>query len=344
MQCMALKMLTAFTLRYGACVGVLLRRDAEGGSRGSSPPLRTPGARSADAPAGAGAFFRCGPSFYSWSPYRPVTQDTAGASLVQLFAPIPALSCNSAQAGIECMGRRSSFLRSMAFYFRQSYHLLYACPWRNMFSWVTAAAATEAFTMQWLMRLLGTDAGRHVMHAHLPNRSEDGAPGSGLCEQTSFFLLAVCIRCAQGPRQTLCYRTEALLPLFAARNLCMLHSLLVVGLCEHMRTSLYKSETEGQRALQMCATCKYVGVKNRHTITHTLSCIGRHVRRVTDVCDWGGRSAEGRRRIVAEIVRVLMGEGGPDVESFGSPPAAPSASTPFLQRPGAAPPAKARDH
>lgn len=51
--------------------------------------------------------------------------------------------------------------------------------------------------MRWLTRLLGIDAGRHVMHAHLPNRSEDGAPGAGLCEQTSFFLLAVCIRCAQ---------------------------------------------------------------------------------------------------------------------------------------------------
>jgi len=60
-QCMALKMLTAFTLRYGACTGVLLRRDAEGGSRGCSPTPRTPGARGgAEPPAGAGALIRCG--------------------------------------------------------------------------------------------------------------------------------------------------------------------------------------------------------------------------------------------------------------------------------------------
>jgi len=55
------------------------------------------------------------------------------------------------------------------------------------------------------------------------------------------------------------------------------------------------------------------------------------------------RSAEGRRRIVAEIVRVLKGEhgpGGPAPRAAGAPPA--SSGAPFLPRPGAAPPAKAR--
>jgi len=55
------------------------------------------------------------------------------------------------------------------------------------------------------------------------------------------------------------------------------------------------------------------------------------------------RSAEGRRRIVAEIVRVLKGErgpGGPAPRASGAPPA--SSGAPFLPRPGAAPPAKAR--
>ncbi|BDA45426.1 probable E3 ubiquitin-protein ligase HUWE1 [Coccomyxa sp. Obi] len=50
-QCIALKMLTDFTLMYNACVGVLLKRDAEGTrGRGSSPPS-TPAAPKADSPA-----------------------------------------------------------------------------------------------------------------------------------------------------------------------------------------------------------------------------------------------------------------------------------------------------
>ena len=49
MQCMVLKMLTDFTLMYNACVGVILKRDAEGlGARGSSPPV-TPSAKAAGA-------------------------------------------------------------------------------------------------------------------------------------------------------------------------------------------------------------------------------------------------------------------------------------------------------
>ena len=49
-QCIALKMLTEFTLMYNACVGVLLKRDAEGTrGRGSSPPS-TPAAPKADSP------------------------------------------------------------------------------------------------------------------------------------------------------------------------------------------------------------------------------------------------------------------------------------------------------
>lgn len=39
-QSMALKMLSEFTLMYSPCVGVLLKRDAEGPrGRGSSPPV-----------------------------------------------------------------------------------------------------------------------------------------------------------------------------------------------------------------------------------------------------------------------------------------------------------------
>jgi hypothetical protein len=49
-QCIALKMLTEFTLMYNACVGVLLKRDVEGTrGRGSSPPS-TPAAPKADSP------------------------------------------------------------------------------------------------------------------------------------------------------------------------------------------------------------------------------------------------------------------------------------------------------
>ncbi|CAL8470976.1 g10518 [Coccomyxa elongata] len=50
-QCIALKMLTDFTLMYNACVGVLLKRDAEGTrGRGSSPPS-TPAYPKTDSPA-----------------------------------------------------------------------------------------------------------------------------------------------------------------------------------------------------------------------------------------------------------------------------------------------------
>ncbi|KAK9821448.1 hypothetical protein WJX81_000342 [Elliptochloris bilobata] len=54
------------------------------------------------------------------------------------------------------------------------------------------------------------------------------------------------------------------------------------------------------------------------------------------------RSAEGRRRIVAEIVRTLGGDGSGACPALGSrePAAPPAASVPFLPRPGAAPPAK----
>ena len=46
MQCMVLKMLTDFTLMYNACVGVILKRDAEGlGPKGGSPPV-TPSVKS----------------------------------------------------------------------------------------------------------------------------------------------------------------------------------------------------------------------------------------------------------------------------------------------------------
>ena len=49
MQTMVLKMLTDFTLMYNACVGVILKRDAEGmGTKGGSPPV-TPSAKSAGA-------------------------------------------------------------------------------------------------------------------------------------------------------------------------------------------------------------------------------------------------------------------------------------------------------
>ena len=49
MQCMVLKMLTDFTLMYNACVGVILKRDAEGlGARGGSPPV-TPSAKAGGA-------------------------------------------------------------------------------------------------------------------------------------------------------------------------------------------------------------------------------------------------------------------------------------------------------
>ena len=45
-QCMVLKMLTDFTLMYNACVGVILKRDAEGlGPKGGSPPV-TPSVKS----------------------------------------------------------------------------------------------------------------------------------------------------------------------------------------------------------------------------------------------------------------------------------------------------------
>ena len=48
-QCMVLKMLTDFTLMYNACVGVILKRDAEGlGARGGSPPV-TPSAKAGGA-------------------------------------------------------------------------------------------------------------------------------------------------------------------------------------------------------------------------------------------------------------------------------------------------------
>lgn len=55
-QCIALKMLTDFTLMYNSCVGVLLKRDSDGTrGRGSSPPA-TPAAKS-DSPV-QGLLFR----------------------------------------------------------------------------------------------------------------------------------------------------------------------------------------------------------------------------------------------------------------------------------------------
>ena len=51
-QCIALKMLTDFTLMYTSCIGVISRRDAEVATRGASPTAR--GVRpDGDKPAGA---------------------------------------------------------------------------------------------------------------------------------------------------------------------------------------------------------------------------------------------------------------------------------------------------
>ena len=59
LQCIALKMLTDFTLMYTATVGVILRRDAESLSyKGGSPRARTPAARR-DSSKQTGALFRC---------------------------------------------------------------------------------------------------------------------------------------------------------------------------------------------------------------------------------------------------------------------------------------------
>ena len=42
MQCIALKMLTDFTLMYTSAVGLVLRRDADAATRGGSPRSKTP--------------------------------------------------------------------------------------------------------------------------------------------------------------------------------------------------------------------------------------------------------------------------------------------------------------
>lgn len=55
MQCVALKMLTDFTLMYGACVGVLLRRDMDLPSRSSGI---TPSKASLEVKASPGLLFR----------------------------------------------------------------------------------------------------------------------------------------------------------------------------------------------------------------------------------------------------------------------------------------------
>lgn len=52
-QCLAMKMLTDFTLMYSSCVGVLLKRDGEIAAKESG--LKTPAKGSQ---AGAGALFK----------------------------------------------------------------------------------------------------------------------------------------------------------------------------------------------------------------------------------------------------------------------------------------------
>ena len=52
-QCLAMKMLTDFTLMYSSCVGVLLKRDGDIAAKESG--MKTPGKGSQ---AGAGALFK----------------------------------------------------------------------------------------------------------------------------------------------------------------------------------------------------------------------------------------------------------------------------------------------
>jgi hypothetical protein len=54
-QCIALKMLTDFTLMYTSAVGLILRRDAETPARGGSPRGKTP---RKDAPKHTGVLLR----------------------------------------------------------------------------------------------------------------------------------------------------------------------------------------------------------------------------------------------------------------------------------------------
>lgn len=55
MQCIAMKMLTDFTLMYTSTVGVVLRRDAEPWHKAGSPRAKTP---RKDAAKHTGALFR----------------------------------------------------------------------------------------------------------------------------------------------------------------------------------------------------------------------------------------------------------------------------------------------
>lgn len=59
-QCIALKMLTDFTLMYTSAVGLILRRDAEAPTRGGSPRGKTP---RKDAPRQTGVLLRYLPFF-----------------------------------------------------------------------------------------------------------------------------------------------------------------------------------------------------------------------------------------------------------------------------------------
>ena len=54
-QCIALKMLTDFTLMYTSAVGLVLRRDADAATRGGSPRSKTP---RKDAPRQTGVLLR----------------------------------------------------------------------------------------------------------------------------------------------------------------------------------------------------------------------------------------------------------------------------------------------
>jgi len=214
-QCMALKMLTAFTLRYGACTGVLLRRDAEGGSRGCSPTPRTPGARGgAEPPAGAGALFRCGRCARSRNCERllivhdAIVAELSGgracrAPAVARHSPHPAKAQSRASCGV-C--RRAVGCCLPAWWHQQSRACLLITgrpPARASQAGAGLCGAPAAArrprppaARRPEAAVLG--ARRHIMHAHLPGRGDDAASSAarpGLCEQTAFLLLAICIRC-----------------------------------------------------------------------------------------------------------------------------------------------------
>lgn len=172
-QCLALKMLTDFTLMYSSCIGVLLKRDGEVATKEAS--LKTP----AKGTHVSGGLFK-----YVSILGRDLHICSTSATCLSAAVLCHAVCC--------ILGTLSSSIAGPLM-----------CVCLTLCSRGSLPVELQALTLpRDIIKLKLCCCGcRHVMHANLAHLSEPSSVLQGMTEQAAFFLLSSCIRSAEARRR-----------------------------------------------------------------------------------------------------------------------------------------------